>query len=492
MKNVDNGEMLQKAREYEKSQLSKNEKVKRPEFHFSPPSGWINDPNGFSEFNGEYHLFFQYYPFENSWNSMHWGHTKTNDFIKWEYIPAALAPDKIYDNFGVFSGSAIEDNGKHVLMYTGVSEVEVEDNKKEIRQTQCIAIGDGIEYTKIDKNPVIKADMLPKGSSLVDFRDPKMWKEDGIYYSVVGSRADDGSGQIALFSSENLIDWEFCSIIDKCNNEYGKMWECPDLFKLEDNHILMVSPQDMLADGLEFHNGNGTMFIVGNYDNKTKSFKRESVQSVDYGLDFYAPQTMKTSDGRRIMVAWLKSWDNNICIDGSSWIGMMTLPRELKICQGRVIQNPVKEIENYYLNKYTFENFDMGIQNSIDELNGRIFDLKIDIHEGSYGKFEIKLAQNEKYYTAIRYDFEEQVLTFDRTYSGLCRDFNSTRSMFVKNKNGKVKIRILLDRYSVEIFANDGTSAMTSVITTPEQAKNITWNVQGKVIADIEKNDIKL
>ena len=159
-------EMLEKARKYEMEESMKITQDNRPVYHFSNPVGWMNDPNGFSEYKGEHHLFFQYYPYATHWDSMHWGHAKSTDFIKWEYLPTALAPDQDYDNFGVFSGSAIEDGEKQILIYTGVEEKAAPNGEKCIRQNQCVAIGNGVEYEKIENNPVVTADMLPEGSSL--------------------------------------------------------------------------------------------------------------------------------------------------------------------------------------------------------------------------------------------------------------------------------------------------------------------------------------
>ena len=193
-------EKLKKARVYEQKEALKVPEKQRPAFHLSVPTGWMNDPNGFSFYKGECHLFYQYNPYSVCWDAMHWGHAKTADFIRWEYLPAALAPDEAYDAAGVFSGGAVEAEGKHVLLYTGVSELENADGKKEIRQVQCLAVGDGTDYEKIPENPVIDASLLPEGSSLEDFRDPKLWEEDGVYYAAAGSRAADGSGQILLFS----------------------------------------------------------------------------------------------------------------------------------------------------------------------------------------------------------------------------------------------------------------------------------------------------
>ena len=177
--------ILEKAREYENRTACRIPESHRPVFHFSAPSGWLNDPNGFGDFMGEHHLFFQYNPYDVHWDAMHWGHAKSRDFIKWEYLPTALAPDEAYDQKGVFSGGAVEKDGKHYLLYTGVKEITDEAGKKAIRQEQCLAEGDGLNYQKVSCNPVITAELLPEGSSLEDFRDPKLWEEDGLRRPVL-------------------------------------------------------------------------------------------------------------------------------------------------------------------------------------------------------------------------------------------------------------------------------------------------------------------
>ena len=483
-------EVLKKAREYEQTLLKTIPKEQRPNFHFSAPVGWLNDPNGFSEYQGDYHLFYQYYPYDTHWNSMHWGHAKSRDFIKWEYLPAALAPDQAYDSFGVFSGSALEDKGKQVLIYTGVEEVEGENGKKEVRQNQCIAVGDGLEYEKLEQNPVITSSQLPKGSSLEDFRDPKIWKEDGIFYLVAGSRHKDGSGQIALFSTEQLAQWKFCTILARSANRHGSMWECPDFFALGREHVLIISPQDMYAEGLEFHNGNNVIFITGKYDKENMNFERTGVQTVDYGLDFYAAQTMETEDGRRIMIAWMQSWDNHMYPGGFRWSGMMTIPRELSIRNGRICQEPVRELERYYQNKVSCDSVYIDSETRLEGISGRMTDLTVEVEESEYEKFSIKVAANDRFYSVILFDRKESILTFDRTYSGCGRDVISRRSIYVNHKNGKIKLRILLDQYSVEIFVNDGEQALTSLIFTPKDATEIIFDVQGSVCCNLKKYDV--
>lgn len=485
--------MLEKARIYEKEKLETINFDNKPKFHMSSPIGWINDPNGFSEYDGEKHLFFQYNPFSTDWGPMHWGHCKTRDFVKWEYVPAALAPDTDADKSGCFSGSAIENDGKHILMYTGVREAK-DGEKLESYQEQCIAIGDGLNYQKLEQNPVITYDMLPKDSIVADFRDPKIWLEGNTYYCVIGSRNEDGSGQIVLFKSRqlDLSSWEFCKIIDKSNNEYGKMWECPDLFSLDGKQILIVSPQEMEAEGYEFHPGNNTLCIIGDNNGVESEFVRTSAHAIDYGMDFYAPQTMGTSDGRRIMIAWMKSWENDVFPDDFEWNGMMTFPRELHVRNERLYQNPVEEIEQYYdvstEVKETLENE----KKSFNGIHGRVADLTLEISNILCSKFKINVAENDKYVSYIEYNPAEGLIEFNRSYSGIRKDCVNSRTIKVKQQNNKIKIRLLLDSYSVEAFINDGEQAFSFLIFTDQDAKGISFEaIEGSADILVDHNTLK-
>ena len=171
-------ETLQKARDFELQYGSFIPAEQRPAFHATPTIGWMNDPNGFSLYQGEYHLFYLYHPYSNEWGPMHWGHLKTKDFIRWERLPAAMAPDQSYDASGCFSGSAIElPDGRQLLLYTGVQRSHNEEGFIQDIQAQCVAIGDGVDYEKYGENPVLGAADLPEGGSSIDFRDPKIWQE---------------------------------------------------------------------------------------------------------------------------------------------------------------------------------------------------------------------------------------------------------------------------------------------------------------------------
>ena len=489
---IENNFILEKVRKYEKEFINCISKEEKPSFHLCAPIGWINDPNGFSTFNNEYHLFYQYHPYDVVWGPMYWGHSKTNDFIKWEQLPIALAPEASYDMGGCFSGSALEYDGKHVIMYTGVLDNKDENGERVVRQTQCIAIGNGENYEKLDCNPVITHEMLPEGSSLEDFRDPKIWREGEEFYCVVASRSNDGSGQILMYKSNNLKEWEFVTIVDNSKNKVGRMWECPDLFSLNGKGVLIISPQEVKATKDGFHNGSNTAYLIEKYDNEKKSFERESCNVIDFGLDFYAPQTLESIDGRRIMIGWMHSWENGIVPGNFKWCGMMTMPRELTIRDGCLIQNPIREIENYYKNTVEYNNLIIKDEVSLDGIFGRELDITIDIDGSQAEEFKIKLAKNNEYETIISFNSKKNIIEFDRTYSGIYGDILHKREMKVSDKKGKVKMRLIIDKYSVEIFANDGEQVMTSTFYTPLEATDITFASEGNSIINIKKHDIEV
>lgn len=484
--------MLDKAIKFEDEAVKSIPHEERPLFHFSSPIGWINDPNGFSEFNGEYNLFYQYYPYETKWGPMHWGHSKSHDLIKWERLPIVMAPDQDYDFGGCFSGSAVEYNGKHVLMYTGVREIILEDGSHFVTQDQCIAVGDGINYKKLDCNPVIKSEDLPEGCSIEDFRDPYIWNDNGIFYAVVGNRHADGSGQILLFKSEDLSSWSFVSVLDRSRNQIGRMWECPNFVNIDGSDVMIISPQEVKRDSKLAYDGNNTVYLIGRYDKETHEFIRDDYAVIDSGLDFYAPQVLKAKDGRTIMIGWMQSWDNNIVPQDFKWSGMMSIPRELSIKDNKLIQKPVSELNKYHSDHVEYKNLVVNNEVKLDGISGRTLDLSIDIDAADCQKFMIKIAKNDDYETVISYDAERKYICFDRSNSGCTLDVVHTRKMKINDYNKKVKLRLIIDRYSVEIFANDGEHVMTNTLYTPFAASDITFSADGDAKVSIEKYNIEV
>ena len=491
-------EALFKARDFEARYSSFISDEERPAFHLTPTIGWTNDPNGFSYYKGECHLFYQYNPYSTEWGLMHWGHAKTRDFLHWERLPAALAPGEDYDKDGCFSGSAVElPDGRQMLVYTGVRRHLTPEGREEETQTQCLAVGDGVDYVKYHANPVLTAGDLPAGGSSADFRDPKVWRDpDGVYRLAVGNRTSDGSGAVLLYESRDGWNWELVGPIDASHNQYGLMWECPDFFPLDGKQILFVSPQDMSPIGLEFHAGHGNLCLIGSYDKASNTFEREAVQAIDYGIDFYAPQTLLTPDGRRVMIGWMQNWNTvGSRPNGCRWFGQMTLPRELSIRNGRLIQAPVRELESCRRNKVVYRDVLVSSETNLHGIQGRMIDMTVTVRPAShepYSYFRLNVAKDGEFVTTIRYKPDTSILKIDRTRSGSNSDVVHTRSLLVRPRDGEIKLRVVMDRYSVEVFVNDGEQAATATIYTRQEADAVSFDALGSVLVDVEKYDLEM
>ena len=487
-------ELLRQARSYEE----KNRplvKQQLPLFHLTGGVGWINDPNGFAPYRGEYHLFFQYYPYDVKWGPMHWGHAKTKDFIRWELLPAALAPDAEYDREGCFSGGAVElPDGRHMLMYTGVQKQAQEDGTFQIRQTQCVAFGDGVDYEKSPLDPVISGADLPEGGSPVDFRDPKSWREGDTFYSVIVDRGPDGSGTVLLYESKDGLNWKLDGNLAQCHYRYGKMWECPDLFTLDGKDVLIHSAQDMRPEGLEYHAGNGKVCHVGRLDRENWKFADENIHAMEYGLDFYAPQTLETEDGRRVLVGWMQSWESSgQTREGLGFMGQMTIPRELRVRNGRVCQMPVRELERYRRNPVKYRNVRVTGDTVLPGVQGRFVDLLLEIRQEpgeTCREFTLEIAKNDDYFTTITLHPQEGTITLDRAYSGFNRDIVNQRTFPASLSGETIRFRLILDRYSAELFVGEGEQAASMVLYTPLEADGISMRADAAALVDVEKYEI--
>lgn len=480
--------LLSRARDYETERIPHVSPAVLPRFHVTGGVGWINDPNGFSLYRDEYHLFFQYYPYATHWDFMHWGHVKTRDFIRWERLPCALAPDQDYDKDGCFSGSALElRDGRHLLMYTGVRKT---DDGKEF-QTQCLAFGDGIDYEKYEKNPVISAALLPAGGSPVHFRDPKISRTKDGFYAVAGNLTSDGSGAVLLFESPDALHWRFVSEVAASDNRIGRMWECPDLFRLDGKDVLIVSPQEVYNDNMEFIDGNTTLCLIGTLDKDSKLI-RESEHTVDCGLDFYAPQTVLTEDGRRVMIAWMQYWNsvNVHPIEDLPFYGQMTLPRELSVRGGRLIQNPVRELESYRGEHVAYPEFSLNGRTKLPDIKGRSLDLTVTVRPApanTYDSVTVNIAEGEDYVTSVRYCPAKGTVLVDRSRGGWPDQVLNIREFPVRDRQGAITLRFILDRYSMELFVNGGEQAATFAIFSPEEADGISLASQGEAYIGIEQ-----
>lgn len=426
----------------------------KPKAHLTPETGWMNDPNGFVYFRGEYHLFYQFNPYESVWGPMHWGHAKSKDLVNWEQLPVALAPDKAYDKDGCFSGSAIVKDDVLWLMYTG----HIINEDGTVSQVQNMAFStDGIHFEKIEQNPVATAEGLPEEVIANDFRDPKIFEKDGHYYSVVATKHKDNVGCIVLLSSPNLTDWKFESIFLKGEANQGFVWECPDYFEVDGQEYLIISPMRYQKDGKDFININSNIFVTGHVDWDKKVFVADSFKEIDHGHDFYAAQTTEGPEGERIMVAWMHTWGRKLVTNdlGHKWYGQMTLPRILKKTENGLHQVlPTSVLEAFS---------DIEIGQSIQgpsKLSLRLED-----------SLELKLGSDQDY-LQFGYDKESQEVYIDRSslkiqQAGEEEWSTVRRAVTVKATD----LLVLIDTNCLEIFINDGQETLTS-----------TFYVEGEII----------
>ena len=487
---------LKQAIDYIKCNETTVDSTYRQKYHIMPKIGWMNDPNGFSYYKEEYHLFYQYHPYSSVWGPMHWAHVKSKDLINWEELDIAIAPDEEYDMSGCFSGSAIEKDGKLYLMYTGHKDI---GHPNEIRQVQCMAVSeDGIRFEKYENNPVIGTESLPEEAKEQDFRDPKVYKKIDKYYSVIGSRNIDESGQILLYSSKDLEKWDYEGNILQSNNGFGKMWECPDLFELEDKDILIMSPQFLEPRGNSYWNIYSSTYMIGKLDYNSCKYSIEKTEEIDYGFDFYAPQTLIDDKGRRIMIAWMQMWERNFPTNDNkhNWAGCMTIPRELKLVEDVLYQIPVEELRYLRKNEVSYENINIKNNTKLENIKGQTIELELEIDMKNSNEFELLLLKGKNQETSLKYIKSEELLVFDRykngqDLGGVEMDLKTYRQTNISLVDNKLKLNIFIDRISVEIFINGGLKTMTSTVYPDKESDNIEFYCDKDAILTIKKWDME-
>lgn len=452
--------LIQNANDYILNNKEMVNKTYRNKFHLMPPIGWMNDPNGFIFYRGQYHLFYQYYPYDSIWGLMHWGHAVSDDGVNWKDLPVALAPDQDYDKNGCFSGTAYVKDDILYLVYTGYSK---EDGKR--RQVQCLArSSDGINFEKFDKNPIIHEQHSEGLCPIADFRDPKFLKKGETYYMFVAAKTFNNLGQILVFTSNDLINWSKGQVFLEGNETQGGMWECPDIFNLDGKDVLIMSPINMPTQNFEFTNHSSTVAFIGQIDWNHLKFKTANIHEIDYGMDFYAPQTTRNNQNEQIMTAWMQMWHRTPITHqlNHKWIGNMVLPRVLSVKDNRLRQRPINSIYDYLkLERIKFSNSNkLG-----SELNYIHFSVYRD------EPFELKLVASLHEEISLSYDTKK--LRLSRVNSGHRiigneGDDYTSRSIVIHED---LDLEIFIDTSSIEVFIND-TYTMTFLFFKKEKDRN--------------------
>ncbi|MFA9392743.1 MAG: glycoside hydrolase family 32 protein [Prolixibacteraceae bacterium] len=445
----------------------------RPQFHFTPEANWMNDPNGMVYFEGEYHLFYQYYPDSTVWGPMHWGHAISTDLIHWEHLPIALFPDSAGC---IFSGSAVVDhNNTSGLGTDGLAPMiaifTYHDFVGEKAGTTTFQ-NQGIAYST-DKGRTWKkyGEPVLKNPGIKDFRDPKvMWHSDTEKWIMTLAVQD----HIEFYSSPNLIDWKRESGFGKELGAHGGVWECPDLIQMnvegsdQKEWVLLVSINPGGPNG-----GSATQYFVGDFDGQKFTTSQKAIKWIDYGADNYAGVTWSNvpeKDGRTLFMGWMSNWWYAQVVPTEKWRSAMTFPRELVLSAGKIIKSvPVKELEllrnrnTSITNKHITDNFNLTqevpFDLSLSELNMTL------IPEENTSSIKLILSNSLDEKIEIELNLRKNELSVDRTKSGKT-DFSER--FYAKHVapiviEEKIKLQVLLDVASIEIFYNDGECVMTDI-----------------------------
>ncbi|VEU81286.1 glycoside hydrolase family 32 protein [Haploplasma axanthum] len=423
----------------------------RHKLHLMPEVGWMNDPNGLVFYKGEYHAFYQYYPYDSKWGPMHWGHAKSKDTYNWEHLPVALAPDLPHES-GCFSGGSVVHDDKLYLLYTS----HFDDGHQ--LQEQSLAISDdGINFKKYLDKPFLTVDDLPEDSSKVDFRDPNPITINGKNFILIGSKNNNDEGQFLVYQTEDFKNYKYLSKIGP-NKMFGVMAECPDLFELDGKHVLLFSGTSLKKDGNRFRNVNSSLYAIGNFDTETGHYEIEYVDEIDLGHHFYAPQTILNDKGERIMIAWMDMWEKPYYTAdiNHNWTGALTFARKLSIVDGKLMQES--------FNTETIFNKESEINKPISKVFKAI--INADTKEESV----IKFGSEDDYFTVtINKDF----VTLDTDTTKLY----PLEKRYVEVDNlDNVEIEIYMDVSSIELFVKNVDKTITTLVYFDEETINVKLN----------------
>ena len=410
----------------------------RPVYHHTPLYGWMNDPNGMFYKDGVWHLYYQWNPYGSQWENMHWGHSTSTDLIHWEHQPMALEPDWLGS---IFSGSCVTKGDEVVAFYTSAGH----------HQTQSMAVSKdgGRTFTKFSGNPVLTTSDVP------DFRDPRpFWNEDIHAWNLILAAGQ----EMRIYSSMNLEDWKFESSFGKEYGNHGGVWECPDLFKIDDKWVLLCN----INPGGPF-GGSATQYFVGQFDGH--KFTCESMPKVtkwlDYGKDHYATVSFYNApEKRHVVLAWMSNWQYANQVPTKQYRSANSIPRDLGLftCgeETYVSVTPSKEM--------------LAVRGAKIKKPTDACEIVIDLKNQA----EIILSNAKGEQVVMTYDAPKQSFKMDRTKSGIVNFSEAFPCVTTAPTYGTIKqLRLFIDRCSIEAFDAEGKMAMTNLVFPSEPYNNI-------------------
>ncbi|WP_160781443.1 glycoside hydrolase family 32 protein [Flavobacterium sp. HBTb2-11-1] len=469
------------------SPISDNSTAARPVLHFTPEKNWINDPNGMFFYQGEYHLFYQYNPYGEKWGHMSWGHAVSKDLITWEHLPIALEEE---DKVMIFSGSAVVDHQNTSGFGTGnvppIVAIYTAYDAKSGFQSQSIAYSNdkGRTFTKYDQNPVID---LKKA----DFRDPKVfWYQADQKWIMTVSLSQEK--KVQFYSSKDLKKWDLMSEFGPAGVTAG-IWECPDLFQLDYNNESVW----VLGVNLGTHSiagGSGLQYFLGDFDGKSfkvnKSLTKEPLNFIEYGKDFYAAVvwngTPKETKERK-WLGWMNNWEYADKVPYYGWRGSMSVPRTLSLEKKDgffyLKQEPVKEIDNYkkksiVKSEATIEQANK-LLSSFTKSDSLSFSTVFTVNPSTIHDF-LRFNIKSKGSSIINFSYNKNTneLILERRKSDKyvnSKQFPTIQKIKLDHSDKEFQVRIIVDKYSMEVFTHDGKYVFTNLFFAPNSVLNVSF-----------------
>ncbi|TDM00774.1 glycoside hydrolase family 32 protein [Macrococcus carouselicus] len=453
----------------------------RQHFHIQPPTGLLNDPNGFVYHEGLYHLFYQWFPLGPVHGLKYWYHVTSSDLVSFESHGPVIIPDTKYDSHGAYSGSGIVQDNRVKLVYTG----NHRDSDWQRIPYQIVA---ALESDKVTKKTIIEG---PAPGYTSHFRDPKVWYENGYYYIVIGAQRTNSTGTIVIYESDDFNDWRFKGELGTEYNEFGYMWECPDYFELDGQDVVLFCPQGIEKSGDQFNNTYQSGYLIGDLDKETFRMEHGEFTELDNGFDFYAPQTTLGANGERILFGWMGLPDTDYPTDAENWAHCLTIPRVLSVENGRLRQRPLPALEKMRGAVETAEGYAMKHNIKLHPYEGSCYELIVDVLENESTEFYIELRVSKKESTRLIYNRADKRFTLDRFDSGALSEKVEGFTRSVVLEEDLTKLQIFVDESSIEIFLNNGEKVMTSRIFPRKDATGIRTSTEsGQVYFKFTKYDL--
>ncbi|HDR9875955.1 TPA: glycoside hydrolase family 32 protein [Burkholderia cenocepacia] len=472
----------------------------RPALHYTPQRNWMNDPNGLVYENGRYHLFYQYNPLGNDWGNMSWGHATSTDLVHWREQPVAMRASATEE---IFSGSIVADtlntsglgtpgHTPLVALYTSVYKPGSGHAPGIQAQSLAYSLDQGTTWQPYAHNPVLTLDPESK-----EFRDPKVsWYAAGGYWLMTTVVAD--AQVVKLYRSDDLIHWSFLSDFTLPDVPHaGALWEMPDLIPLpldgdpkRIKWVMIVNVNPWSIAG-----GSGAMYFVGDFDGRTFTPDRVAPAGsdpaqfrwVDHGADFYAAGTFSGAPGARpVAIAWMSNWDYAAKVPTTPWRGATTLPRELslKAIDGEptLIVAPAAAFDAWADGRPAVHEGDLTVDSATRPLSAATrgvvqrITVTISPQRAARAGLIVRRSADGSIGTRIVYDTAKRTLTLDRARSGeanFAGTFSREHIVDLPLEHGQLRLEIVVDRGSVEVFANGGRVALTDLIFPPRDADRV-------------------